>query len=99
MRQPHAGVSAARSKSSAVCREALEQVGNGPIIAFLFSLAFQPRFSLMEAPMNPDTLLGILILSMILLPTACMAWGDFRKARRLARVKQNRRHYLGAVRP
>lgn len=49
--------------------------------------------------MNPDTLLGILILSMILLPTACMVWSDFRKARRLARVKQNRRHYLGAMRP
>lgn len=48
--------------------------------------------------MNPDTLLGVLILSMILLPTACMVWSDLRKARRLTRLKQNRRHYLGAMR-
>ncbi|MGZ8250218.1 MAG: hypothetical protein ACXWUF_19525 [Methylomagnum sp.] len=48
--------------------------------------------------MTPDTLLGILILSLILLPSACIVWNDIRKARRLSRIKQNRRHYWGAMR-
>lgn len=48
--------------------------------------------------MTSDTLLGILMLSLIIFPIACMVFAEYRKARRLARIKKNRRNYWEATR-
>lgn len=41
--------------------------------------------------MTPDTLLGTVILSLLLLPSAFMVWSDFHTLRGRVRVQRHRR--------